>query len=288
MLRSMTAYGRSNLKLNSGEFVCELRSVNHRYLDVAIRAPEALRSIEPMIRERLSAALQRGKIDVSLKYTQDASSSDVFEINESLLGQLTQAAGRVMALTGSNSDIDPLRLLQWPGVLSTGKDTRELLTKEAIEAFDTALADFVATREREGQQISQLLDSKCHQLQAYLVQVRESRPAVIQRQRDKWLAKLEQLQTVHDGARLEQELVYAAQRLDIDEEIDRLQAHCNELGNALTRSEPVGRRLDFLMQEFNREANTLASKSGDVGTTNVAVDIKVLIEQMREQVQNIE
>ena len=288
MLRSMTAFGRGSLDTADGEFICELKSVNHRYLDVSVRLPESLRALEPGIRESVTKALQRGKVDISLKHTQSSVSNQSFSINEELLAQLTSAADKVKSLSGSCAQIDPLRLLQWPGVLTTSADSQELLAKDAMSVFDLALTDFIEAREREGLQVSNLLDKKSLQLRALNSDIRSYRPTVIERQKDKWLAKLAQLNQEHDSSRLEQELVYAAQRLDIDEELDRLESHCTELSKALSREDSVGRRLDFLMQEFNREANTLASKSGDAVTTNAAVEMKVIIEQMREQVQNVE
>lgn len=288
MLRSMTAYGRSSTHDVSGELVCELRSVNHRYLDVSVRLPESLRPLELAIRTRVSRALQRGKVDVYLKHVQSAQGNHPFSINESLLGQLIDATDKVALASGASRDIDPLRLLQWPGVLSLGTDLDEQLATLALEVFELAMADFIATREREGNQITQLFREKNLQLRTLNAQIRTFRPAVIERQKAKWLAKLSQLDQQHDALRLEQELVYAAQKLDIDEELDRLESHCDELSKALSRPDPVGRRLDFLMQEFNREANTLAAKSYDVTTTNAAIEMKVVIEQMREQVQNVE
>ncbi|MFT4727497.1 MAG: hypothetical protein ACI9UN_001993 [Granulosicoccus sp.] len=288
MLRSMTAYGRSSLKTASGEIVCELKSVNHRYLDISVRLPESVTSLEPGIRERVTKALQRGKVDVSLKHTQSSATNQTFTINQGLLAQLTSAADRVKSLSGSAGDIDPLRLLQWPGVLTASTDSQDLLAQDTLGVFELALVDFIEAREREGAQISNLLSEKSLQLGVLNSDMRSFRPAVIARQKGNWLAKLSQLGQEHDSARLEQELIYAAQRLDIDEELDRLESHCGELSMALGREDSVGRRLDFLMQEFNREANTLASKSYDVITTNAAVDMKVLIEQMREQVQNVE
>jgi len=288
MLRSMTAYGRNALKTASGEFVCELRSVNHRYLDVSVRLPDSLRTLEPAIRESVAKALQRGKVDVSLKLTQSSATNQSFTVNEDLLAQLSTAADKVKSLIGSAGNIDPLRLMEWPGVLTTSVDSQELLTKDAMRVFELALIDFVEAREREGEKVSDLLSEKSAQLLILNSDVRTFRPAVIERQKEKWLAKLSQLAQEHDSSRLEQELVYAAQKLDIDEELDRLECHCSELSKSLGRVDSVGRRLDFLMQELNREANTLASKSCDVITTNAAVEMKVLIEQMREQVQNIE
>jgi uncharacterized protein (TIGR00255 family) len=288
MLSSMTAYGRSSLKTASGEIVCELRSVNHRYLDVSVRLPESVTSLEPGIRERVTKTVQRGKVDVCLKHTQSSATNQSFSINEGLLAQLSSAADRVKSLSGSAGGIDPLRLLQWPGVFTASTDSQELMAEDALGVFELALEDFIAARGREGAQISNLLSEKSSQLRALNSDIRSFRPAVVARQKEKWLAKLSQLGQEHDSARLEQELVYSAQRLDIDEELDRLESHCIELSTALGRKDSVGRRLDFLMQEFNREANTLASKSYDVITTNAAVDMKVLIEQMREQVQNVE
>ena len=288
MLRSMTAFGRSSLKTNTYELVCELRAVNHRYLDVSIRLPEPVRVLEPSVREKLAEVVHRGKIDVSLKHTQTSSEQQSFVINESLLEKLTAAAAKVSSLSGGGGTVDPLRMLQWPGVLDVLDDSQQTMTLDAMECFEQALQDFLSTREREGEQISQLLSTKSEQLRELVSEIRRLRPVVIERQTERWRAKFDQLSLGHDETRMEQELVYAAQRLDVDEELDRLEAHCTELHKALDRRDPVGRRLDFLMQEFNREANTLSAKSADSDTTNTTVDMKVLIEQMREQVQNVE
>jgi len=284
----MTAFGRASLKSDTGEFICELRSVNHRYLDVSVRLPEALRSLELKLRERVSATLNRGKIEVSIKIDTQTAANRPFVVNSNLLSQIVSAVDEVNSLTQSNVGVDPLRVLQWPGVMNTSDDTLEDIFKDALIVFDQALSDFVATGEREGAQIAELFTGKSQYIREHVNIVRKARPAVIAKQKEKWLAKLAQLDTDHDVTRLEQELVYAAQRLDIDEELDRLEAHCIEIAEAIKRTEPVGRRLDFLMQELNREANTLASKAGDIDTTNASVDIKVLIEQIREQVQNVE
>ncbi len=209
-------------------------------------------------------------------------------INSALLAELAQAAGRVQSLTSAACVVNSVELLQWPGVLAVGPQLSEAQTDDAQKAFALALEDFMATREREGQQMAAVLSAKNMQILALLEKLRTQRPLVLARQRDKLQARLAQLAVDHDEARLEQELVHAAQRLDIDEELDRLDAHVSELSLALQREDPVGRRLDFLMQEFNRETNTISSKSSDKDTTAMAVDMKVLIEQMREQVQNVE
>ena len=288
MLRSMTAYGCSTLKADSGEFVCELRSVNHRYLDLSVRLPESLRSLEPSIRDNVTKTLQRGRVDITVTHLPSFGAAQPLIVDEVVLAQLVAAADQVKLLSGSSQDIDPLRLLGWSGVLTSSPDLQDLMAKDAMAVFRSALTDFVDARAREGALVSNLLSEKTALLSELIAEVRSCRPMVIERQKEKWLAKLAQLKQGFDESRLEQELVYAAQRLDIDEELDRLVSHCAELSNALGRTDSVGRRLDFLMQEFNREANTLTAKSGDNITTNAAVEMKVIIEQMREQVQNVE
>jgi len=219
-----------------------------------------------------------------------ASSTDAagLHLNEALLGNVATAANAAAKLTDVPAAIDPLRLLQWPGVLTQPEGSAETLRNNALDAFDTALQDFLATREREGELTASLLSDRASAISNELVQVRKIRPSVLARQKERLLAKLAELDIEHDAGRAEQEMIYVAQRLDVDEELDRLENHIAELGKVLKRKEPVGRRLDFLMQEFNREANTLGSKSNDSDTTGASVEIKVLIEQMREQVQNIE
>lgn len=288
MLRSMTAFGRSSSSIDNELFVCELRSVNHRYLDVSVRLPEALRSLETVIREHLSARLQRGKVEVGIRQSESAAQTLPVDLNEPLLKQLAQAAERVSELTGSAKISDSLTLLQWPGVMVLDHQSRDAMAVSAMAAFERALDYFVESREREGLHIATLLDGKAQAIARITQVVRDARPTVVTRQREKLMSKLAALEVDYDTARLEQELVYVAQRLDVDEELDRLDAHIIELKNVLKRDEAVGRRLDFLMQEFNREANTLSSKSNDSATTAASVDLKVLIEQMREQVQNVE
>ncbi|MFK8078495.1 MAG: YicC/YloC family endoribonuclease, partial [Granulosicoccus sp.] len=259
------------MKTNAYELVCELRAVNHRYLDISIRLPEPVRVMEPSIRERLAGVVYRGKIDVSIKHTQTSSEQQSFVINEALLEKLTTAAAKVSALSGSSGKVDPLRMLQWPGVMDVLDDSEQTMANDSMDCFEQALQDFLCTREREGEQISQLLSSKTEQVRELVSEIRRLRPVVVERQTERWRAKFDQLSLGHDETRMEQELVYAAQRLDVDEELDRLDAHCNELHKTLKRHDPVGRRLDFLMQEFNREANTLSAKSADSDTTNFTV-----------------
>ena len=288
MLRSMTAFGRFESESEFGVLAWELRSVNHRYLDVSIRLPDELRTIESELRKRLANAVNRGKVEASLRLLATSQDAPALHDNDALLKTVASAANAAAKLAEGSTVIDPLRLLQWPGVLTQKEGSVEALAAAALLAFDSALSDFVATREREGELTSSLLTERLEKITEQVVHVRQLRPAVVARQKERLQAKLAELDTEHDAGRVEQELVYLAQRLDIDEELDRLENHIVEMGKVLKRQEPVGRRLDFLMQEFNREANTLGSKANDSDTTGASVEIKVLIEQMREQIQNIE
>lgn len=288
MLQSMTAYGRSDQHLESGEFSCELRSVNSRYLDVVLRLPDSLRHLETQFKELLNSRVQRGKVEVMLKFTETAKQGQSIEVNHDALKQLSEVAKKIDESMNLRSQVDVVKIMQWPGVLTVSDNTVAKRADEATTVFARALNDFIEHRQREGEQIGQILKNKGKELEQLLIALRQRRPQVIARQKEKWMDKLAVLATAVDEKRIEQEIVLVAQRLDIEEEIDRLHVHLQELNNAIERKDPVGRRLDFLMQEFNREANTISSKSADSVTTGLAVDMKVLIEQMREQVQNVE
>lgn len=288
MLHSMTSFGQSVLESDWGEMSCEIRSVNHRYLDVGVRLPENLRALDARIREMMSSCVHRGKIDVAFKLSESAVGTQKLVVNEDMLQQLDDALKKVQALSPDAVQFNAIGLLQWPGVVSAQSTFSSELDDVAIETFELALNDFSSTRAREGMLIAAMLSGRATQLDQLIVELRKHRPSVVSRQREKLMAKLAQLDIEHDEARLEQELVYSAQRLDIDEELDRMKAHLHELSLVLERNDPVGRRLDFLMQEFNREANTIASKASDGATTAASIDMKVLIEQIREQVQNVE
>lgn len=292
MLRSMTAYGRHSVSTEVGVLNWELRSVNSRYLETTIRLPEDLRELEAEIRDTVSKRLSRGKIEIGLRRqnaqnTQNANTSKLL-LNEALLAELNRALQQVQQAVPNAAKPDPLELLQWPGVLKPAEQDNAALHKNLLASLGDALDDFVATREREGEATAGMLRTRVDGIRTCVEQLRVHRPDVVERQRSKLQAKLAELDIPADPQRLEQELVYVAQRLDIDEELDRLTHHLTEIETVLQRDDPVGRRLDFLMQELNREANTLGSKSSDVDTTGASVDIKVLIEQMREQVQNLE
>lgn len=289
MLRSMTAYGRKESSDVWGTMTCEIRSVNHRYLDIALRIPEELRAVEPDVRELISKRLKRGKLEVSLRLRTPEDSVGELTVRHDLAQQVINACRDIVNEDMRNHAlIDPMDVLRWPGVVGQNEIDYKPAQKAALHLLDETLEDYIESREREGEKIAGMLLTRCEEISTIVEKVKELRPQVVQRLREKWDKKLAEIDIQVDPSRLEQELVFAAQKLDVEEELDRLAAHVSELRNVLERKEPVGRRLDFLIQEFNREANTLGSKSADADTTGLSVDLKVLIEQMREQVQNVE
>ena len=288
MLKSMTAFSRKESGNDWGTLTWEMRSVNHRYLDVSIRLADELRLIEPQVREKINAKLSRGKVEVSLRFKPSQSVSSQIAVNEALASQVAEAAKSLQTKIGETQPLSSLEILRWPGVVGQAEADFSPLQQLALELFDTTLTDYIDTRKREGEKTADMLTERCDAIEKIVEQVKVLRPKMIERQHAKLISRIEELDTEHDTGRLEQELVYIAQRLDVAEELDRLNAHLSELRDILKRDEPVGRRLDFLVQEFNREANTLSSKSADAETTALSVDLKVYIEQMREQVQNME
>jgi uncharacterized protein (TIGR00255 family) len=288
MLRSMTAFARSEQPYGGWTITWELRSVNHRYLEITVRLPETLRALEPVVRERISNAVSRGKVEGSLKLQSATEGAATISLNRPLAESLLKVAVELEAMIGPGIGLCLGDLLRWPGVVSELEPALETIQPSILAGLDTALAELVATRQREGERTTGMILQRCEAMQVQVSKIRTRRPEVLSRQRDKLLARLAELPVEPDHNRLEQELVIIAQRLDVEEELDRLDAHLAEISDVLQRPEPVGRRLDFLMQELNREANTLASKSADTETTRAAVELKVLIEQLREQVQNIE
>ncbi|MEZ5593505.1 MAG: YicC/YloC family endoribonuclease [Gammaproteobacteria bacterium] len=284
----MTAFARSERVSEWGTITWELRSVNHRYLEPYIRMPDNFRLLEPEVRERLNRYLSRGKTECSLKFQPAGASLTTISLNRPLTQKLVEVAQELKDILGNDDQLRLGELMRWPGVVSDAEPDLGPLQVQILDALEQALKDLVATRTREGERIGEMIQQRCTQMAEQVQQVRQRRPEVLARQREKLQARLNELAAKVDADRLEQELVIAAQKLDVDEELDRLQAHLQEIEQVLKRKEPVGRRLDFLMQELNREANTLSSKSADTDTTRSAVDLKVLIEQMREQIQNIE
>jgi len=288
MLKSMTGFGRNEVETEFGDLLWELRSVNHRYLEINVRMPEELRALEPRVRAQIGKKLSRGKVEATLKLLASQQSVAELVLDADVLSAVADAVKQVQEAIPKSAGVDPLQVIQWPGVLSSNKNQHDEITRQAMVCLESAVDDLVATREREGEKTADMLRARCAKVGSHIDVLRQHRPAVVERQREKLKAKLSELNIDHNEHRLEQELVFVAQRLDIDEELDRLAAHVSEFDKAIKRSGPIGRRLDFLMQEFNREANTIGSKAADLDTTGASVDIKVLIEQMREQVQNIE
>ncbi|NDJ55562.1 YicC family protein [Enterobacteriaceae bacterium 4M9] len=287
MIRSMTAYARREIKGEWGSASWELRSVNQRYLETYFRMPEQFRSLEPVVRERIRNRLTRGKVECNLRFEPDPRARTSLLLNEELAKQLVQAANWVK-LQSDEGEINPVDILRWPGVMAAEEQDLDAIAAEILAALDGTLDDFVVARETEGQALKSLIEQRLEGVSSEVAKVRAQLPDVIKWQRERLVTKLEEAQVQLENNRLEQELVLMAQRLDVAEELDRLDAHVKETYNILKKKEAVGRRLDFMMQEFNRESNTLASKSINADITNSAIELKVLIEQMREQIQNIE
>jgi uncharacterized protein (TIGR00255 family) len=284
----MTAFARVDGEVEGAELAWELRSVNHRYLECVVRLPEELRALEPQVRKRVSTRLGRGKVECVLRLRLSNQAQATIEIDEKRLRALLDACREVEIRSIEATSPGVMDLLRWPGVVQEAEPDQKPVQEKALQLLDEALDQLIATREREGEQIRQLLLTRLDGIEVQLRKARQRLPEVRDRLREKLLVRLEELQVKVDNDRIEQELVLLAQKMDVDEELDRLEGHVAETRRVLERDEPVGRRLDFLMQEFNREANTLGSKSADSDTTAVAVELKVLIEQMREQVQNVE
>ncbi|MEN1941623.1 YicC/YloC family endoribonuclease [Luteimonas sp. MJ246] len=286
MIRSMTAYASGERTTPWGTLACELRAVNHRFLEIGMRAPDELRPLEPQLRERISARVSRGKLDLSLRL-RPAEGAASLHVDDALLGQLAaiaqDAGARFPGLRTQFVD-----LLQFPGVLRSAAPEPDALQAELLALLDQVLGEFIAAREREGGKLVGNMLERVDGIEARVAEVRTLVPLIRAAQRSRLEARLADLAQTADPGRVEQELVLALQKLDVDEELDRLDSHVAEIRRVLGQPEPAGRRLDFLLQEFNREANTLGSKSVDARTTGIAVELKVLIDQIREQVQNIE
>ena len=288
MIRSMTAFSTLNLKHDWGVLTAEIRSVNHRYLDISLRLPDELRSLEMAMRERITAKLQRGKIDCSLRYKPATDSNCAISLNDSYADSVIEACQTINNKMHQPSEINPMDILRWPGVVFEGDRDTQALTQAALQLIDQVITDFIECREREGERLLAMIKLRCDAMAAVVQQELKRRPIVEKLFRDKLLARVTEMQAAVDMSRFEQELVYLLQKMDVTEELDRLNSHFAELNEIFNRKEAVGRRLDFIMQELNREANTLGSKSVDLQTTQTSVELKVLIEQMREQIQNIE
>lgn len=288
MVQSMTGFARHESKLPWGTLSCEIRSVNHRFLEPHFRLPELLRSLEPELRGRLRNALQRGKVEIAFQLSIEDGEDQSLTLNMELAEKLADAVRQVNTLLDAPAPVSATDILRWPGVLESRRLDQELVEQAVLSLFDTCLQQLCAHRAREGAELAALIEQRLDAILVEVEKVRSRLPSIMQDQRDKLLERLETLKSEVNPERLEQELVFYAHKADVDEELHRLLTHVNEVRRTLSQKGAIGRRLDFLMQELNREANTLASKSIAADTTQSAVELKILIEQIREQIQNIE
>ena len=288
MISSMTSFARSEHSSEWGSLVWEIRSLNHRYLEVSIRLPEDLRPLENLVREKVKKQLKRGKIECNLRFRPNERNTAHIELNTPLANALAKACAQIAQSLADPGKVNPADLLKFPGVILDADVDRQPIMEQAMNGFNNALDQLIEGRRKEGAAIKTMIETRTQSIAQLTAKGREVMPEVMQRMRDKFRQRLVELAVEADPNRIEQELAIMVQKLDIDEELDRLENHVTEVENNLKKHEPVGRRLDFLMQELNREANTLGSKSSDTQMTNISVELKVLIEQMREQIQNIE
>lgn len=288
MIRSMTAFSRQQSSSEIGELVLEIRTVNHRYLDITLRLPEELRSLEPMLRERIGNRLSRGKVECNLRYTSPEHAGGELVVDDARVKQISHASRHIDSLLYNPAPVSSLEVLRMPGVIHSEPPDQEQLSSAVSALLDVALDDLIVSREREGEKLSKIITDRCDEMVRIVADVKARMPAILEQWREKLLQRLHEAQLDLEPDRLEQEIVLLANKTDVAEEMDRLEVHIGEVKRVLEQDKPVGRRLDFLMQELNREANTLGSKSISADSTRASVDLKVLIEQMREQVQNIE
>ena len=288
MIRSMTAFAGSEVKIGTLNINCELRAVNHRYCDISLKLPEPFRFTEAVIREAIAKKIKRGKIECSLIYKRQTTDEQDFNINMDAVAALLVATDIIEQKMHNPRSFSALDIMATPGIQQESQIDTEAIEQGIGGLISDALEALLEFRGREGKQLGLLLKERCQLMQLQVEAARKLMPEVLQRLNDKLKARIVEMVAEPDFDRLEQELVMLMQKLDVNEELDRLEVHIEEVLNILTKDEPVGRRLDFLMQEMNREANTLGSKSADKGMTQISIELKVLIEQMREQIQNIE
>ena len=284
----MTAFARQESSTESYVLVWEMRSVNHRYLEINIRVPDSLRSIENSIRGAIRSNFTRGKIECHLRYQITENSSSSIKIDTQLVSNLLSATEQIKILSEETSPLGMSEILKWPGVIIDNDSDSLALESDAISLFKKTMEDLKTSRAREGKELGSFIQTRSHSVLEIIAKTRELMPQILTRERNQLLEKISKLKIDVDSSRLEAEIILLTQKADIEEELDRLHTHITEVQRVLTLKESKGRRLDFLMQELNREANTLSSKSIVIETTRSAVDLKVLIEQMREQIQNVE
>jgi len=288
MTLSMTAFSRQQQEQEWGSLTWEIRSVNHRYLETSVRLPESFRALENGVREAVRKRLTRGKVECALRFQSEAKFSSDLHLNTKLIQQLVQANIEIEQITGTSVSLNNMEVLRWPGVIEEQDFDKTSIEKQALSLFSAALDDLVATREREGAELQGFIQQRIDSVREIIVSIRNKMPEILAKQKQNILDRLADLQAELEPTRLEQEVSLLSQKADVEEELDRLDSHLNEVERVLGAKGQKGRRLDFLMQELNREANTLSSKSIVVETTLCAVELKVLIEQMREQIQNVE
>ena len=288
MTLSMTAFSRQQQEQKWGSLTWEIRSVNHRYLETSVRLPESFRGLENGVREEVRKRLTRGKVECALRFQSEAKISSDLHLNTKLIQQLVQANNEIEKITGTSISLNNMEVLRWPGVIEEQDFDKTSIEKQALSLFSAALDDLVATREREGAELQGFIKQRIDSVREIVISIRNKMPEILAKQKQNILDRLADLQAELEPTRLEQEVSLLTQKADVEEELDRLDSHLNEVERVLGTKGQKGRRLDFLMQELNREANTLSSKSIVVETTLNAVELKVLIEQMREQIQNVE
>lgn len=288
MISSMTGFARETVVTEFGTLSIELRSINHRYLETYFKLPEILRTFEPLFRDQTQNSLRRGKLEVMMRLESTGSSDEHLVFNESLAKNVMELHKQANQLLGTSHHLSPMDLIRFPNMLATSTPDPDAVEKITLKTFDAALKSLIQNRQSEGSRILAVIEDRLSKIDELTKQAQILRPEAAKRLREKLHQRLAEFEVEFDSQRLEQELVIAIQKLDIDEETDRLFSHVTAMREALKRNEAIGRRLDFLTQEFNREANTLGSKSQDAELTAIAVELKVLIEQIREQIQNIE
>lgn len=288
MIFSMTGFAALEQPIENAMLLLELRAVNSRYLDMHFKLDESLRSLEPMIRELLTAQLSRGKLECKIHLMQRAQSSQALQLDEQLMQQLAALQAKTLTLFPDSRQLSVADILRWPGVVMHDELSQESLIEDVKQLVTRGLQDLNASRQREGEKLKAIILDRIQQIEALVAKVKPLLPELNKEYQLKLETKLNETLKTIDQERIAQELVLFAQRIDVDEELGRLTAHVSEVKRILNSDAPAGKRLDFLMQELNREANTLGSKSVSVHTTQVSMELKVLIEQMREQIQNIE
>ena len=288
MMLSMTAFSRQQADREWGSLTWELRSINHRYLETSVRLPESFRGLENVIRDTVRKKLNRGKIECQLRFQALETSQSDLQLNKEVIAKLVRANSEINKITDLDNQLTSVEILRWPGVVADQGSDADTIEKEALDLFIAALDDLVSSRAREGEALKGMLNQRIVSIREIVASIRGKMPDIICGQRKNLFEKLEELKAELEPTRLEQEITILAQKADVDEELDRLDSHLDEVERVIGSNGQKGRRLDFLMQELNREANTLSSKSIVVDTTLGAVELKVLIEQMREQIQNVE